>query len=154
MAAEVAPNAALTARHLEAVRRLAGADKPEGHLDLPGLSVNRRRERLVVARTDARGVQEEEATVWPTRRLDVPGMTEYELARGAVLGLMPEAGIRRLLGERLRERGLRVRKFSSRYSIVRPVSMMSSTMSTSLPSMDWLRSRVICTTPLDCVASP
>lgn len=31
-------------------------------------------------------------------RLDVPGMTEFELAGGAVLGLMPEAGIRRLLG--------------------------------------------------------
>ncbi|TNF32140.1 MAG: glyoxalase [Deltaproteobacteria bacterium] len=30
-------------------------------------------------------------------RLDVPGMTEYQLAGEAVLGLMPEAGIRRLL---------------------------------------------------------
>jgi uncharacterized protein len=30
--------------------------------------------------------------------LDVPGMTEIELADGAVLGLMPEAGIERLLG--------------------------------------------------------
>lgn len=30
-------------------------------------------------------------------RLHVPGMTEFELAGGAVLGLMPEAGIRRLL---------------------------------------------------------
>ena len=34
-------------------------------------------------------------------RLDVPGMTELELASGAVLGLMPEAGIVRLLGESL-----------------------------------------------------
>lgn len=34
-------------------------------------------------------------------RLDVPGMTEFDLPGGAVLGLMPEAGIRRLLGERL-----------------------------------------------------
>ncbi len=34
-------------------------------------------------------------------RLDVPGMTEFELAGGAVLGLMPEAGIKRLLGPRL-----------------------------------------------------
>jgi catechol 2,3-dioxygenase-like lactoylglutathione lyase family enzyme len=32
-------------------------------------------------------------------RLDVPGMTEFALPGGAVLGLMPEAGIRRLLGE-------------------------------------------------------
>ena len=32
-------------------------------------------------------------------RLHVPGMTEFELAGGAILGLMPEAGIRRLLGQ-------------------------------------------------------
>lgn len=30
--------------------------------------------------------------------LDVPGMTELPVAAGAVLGLMPEAGIKRLLG--------------------------------------------------------
>lgn len=30
-------------------------------------------------------------------RLDVPGMTEFELPGGLLLGLMPEAGIRRLL---------------------------------------------------------
>ena len=34
-------------------------------------------------------------------RLDVPGMTEFNLPGGAVLGLMPEAGIRRLLGASL-----------------------------------------------------
>ncbi len=34
-------------------------------------------------------------------RLDVPGMTEFDLAAGAVLGLMPEAGIKRLLGAAL-----------------------------------------------------
>jgi uncharacterized protein len=33
--------------------------------------------------------------------LDVPGMTEFRLTGGAVLGLMPIAGIRRLLGDRL-----------------------------------------------------
>lgn len=32
-------------------------------------------------------------------RLNVPGMSEFELADGAVLGLMPEAGIVRLLGD-------------------------------------------------------
>lgn len=42
--------------------------------------------------------------------LDVPGMTEIELGSGAVLGLMPEAGITRLLGaaidpSKLREPG-------------------------------------------------
>ena len=34
-------------------------------------------------------------------RLDVPGMTEIDLPGGAVLGLMPETGIRRLLGDAL-----------------------------------------------------
>lgn len=33
--------------------------------------------------------------------LDVPGMTEFPLADGAVLGLMPAAGIKRLLGDKL-----------------------------------------------------
>lgn len=34
-------------------------------------------------------------------RLDVPGMSEFVLPGGAVLGLMPESGIRRLLGPAL-----------------------------------------------------
>jgi hypothetical protein len=34
-------------------------------------------------------------------RLNVPGMTEFALPGGAVLGLMPESGIRNLLGPRL-----------------------------------------------------
>lgn len=33
--------------------------------------------------------------------LSVPGMTEFDLGGGAVLGLMPASGIRRLLGEEL-----------------------------------------------------
>jgi catechol 2,3-dioxygenase-like lactoylglutathione lyase family enzyme len=34
-------------------------------------------------------------------RLDVPGMTEFQLNDGAVLGLMPQTGIKRLLGDKL-----------------------------------------------------
>jgi len=34
-------------------------------------------------------------------RLHVPGMTEFELPGGAVLGLMPITGIKRLLGDAL-----------------------------------------------------
>lgn len=34
-------------------------------------------------------------------RLHVPGMTEFALPNGTVLGLMPAAGIRRLLGDAL-----------------------------------------------------
>lgn len=33
--------------------------------------------------------------------LDVPGMTEFNLGENCILGLMPVAGIRRLLGESL-----------------------------------------------------
>ncbi|MCQ3939304.1 MAG: glyoxalase [Chloroflexi bacterium] len=33
--------------------------------------------------------------------LNAPGMTEFNLSESCVLGLMPEAGIRRLLGDRL-----------------------------------------------------
>lgn len=35
--------------------------------------------------------------------LNVPGMTEFDLNAQTVLGLMPVAGIRRLLGSRLRD---------------------------------------------------
>jgi catechol 2,3-dioxygenase-like lactoylglutathione lyase family enzyme len=33
--------------------------------------------------------------------LDVPGMTEFEIQKNCVLGLMPEKGIKRLLGDKL-----------------------------------------------------
>ena len=36
--------------------------------------------------------------------LDVPGMTEFALSKACVLGLMPQAGIRRLLGDKLPDR--------------------------------------------------
>ena len=35
--------------------------------------------------------------------LDVPGMTEFQLSENHVLGLMPEAGIKRLLGPAIGE---------------------------------------------------
>lgn len=38
-----------------------------------------------------------------TPRLNVPGMTEYDLPGGGVLGLMPESGIRALIGDALPE---------------------------------------------------
>ncbi|MCL4242312.1 MAG: glyoxalase [Dehalococcoidia bacterium] len=38
--------------------------------------------------------------------LNVPGMTEFELEQGAVLGLMPEAGIRQLLGDAIQDPAL------------------------------------------------
>ncbi len=38
-------------------------------------------------------------------RLHVPGMTEFDLPGGGALGLMPEQGVRRLLGEALPDPG-------------------------------------------------
>lgn len=44
-----------------------------------------------------------EAVLAMAPSLDVPGMTEFTLGSDAVLGLMPAAGIRRLLGPKLRD---------------------------------------------------
>ncbi len=41
-----------------------------------------------------------------TPSLDVPGMTEFVLMDGCVLGLMPIAGINRLLGDRIKDPSL------------------------------------------------
>lgn len=41
------------------------------------------------------------AALGQSPRLDVPGMTEFDLPGGGILGLMPEFGILKLLGERL-----------------------------------------------------
>lgn len=42
-----------------------------------------------------------EAALAQAPRLDVPGMSEFAWGDGVVIGLMPEEGIRRLLGEGL-----------------------------------------------------
>ncbi len=34
-------------------------------------------------------------------RLDVPGMTEFELSNGTILGLMPHSGIKKLLDDKI-----------------------------------------------------
>jgi len=50
--------------------------------------------------------------------LDVPGMTELELAPGTVLGLMPEAGITRLLGSAIEPSLLRAPGRAELYLVV------------------------------------
>lgn len=42
-----------------------------------------------------------EAVLGAAPRLNVPGMTEFDVGADAVLGLMPETGIKRLLGAAL-----------------------------------------------------
>jgi len=49
----------------------------------------------------ARATQFYAAALGVAPRLDVPGMTEFDLPGGAVLGLMPEDGVHRLLGDRV-----------------------------------------------------
>lgn len=36
-------------------------------------------------------------------RLDVPGMTEFDLGGNTILGLMPETGIKKLLGDKIND---------------------------------------------------
>jgi tRNA(Ile)-lysidine synthase len=91
LTAGVAPAAAMTARHLEAVLRLAGADKTAGHLDLPGVVVDRRGVRLTLAGIDGAGVQQTAGVAWPMRRLDVPGAVTLPEA-GVVINVRAAAG--------------------------------------------------------------
>ncbi|HEU5161788.1 MAG TPA: VOC family protein [Thermoanaerobaculia bacterium] len=53
---------------------------------------------ILYVRDQARSAAFWSAVLGRAPRLDVPGMTEIDLAGGAVLGLMPEEGIKRLLG--------------------------------------------------------
>jgi uncharacterized protein len=76
-------------------------------------------------------------------RLDVPGMTEYVLSTGAILGLMPEEGIRRLLGEALpdpsRSRGI---PRSEVYLVVdRPAAYMERALAAGATELSPLQRR-------------
>ncbi len=57
---------------------------------------------ILYVRDQARSRDFYAATLGVAPRLDVPGMTEFALGDAAVLGLMPEAGIERLLEGRVR----------------------------------------------------
>jgi tRNA(Ile)-lysidine synthase len=88
---EAAPGVALTARHIEAVRELAAADKSNGHLDLPGLVVERRAGLLsILPRGDKPPDAQDPAG--RRRRLGDAGAVQRPLeVPGAVD--MPEAGV-------------------------------------------------------------
>lgn len=75
LATQVAPEVGFSAVHLEAVLGLAATDKPGGHLDLPGLIVEKRGAilRLQPAAGDADPVSK---ILWGPRALDVPGSVD------------------------------------------------------------------------------
>ena len=52
---------------------------------------------ILYVRNQAKSREFYAVTLGMAPRLDVPGMTEFELFDGCVLGLMPEKGIKRLL---------------------------------------------------------
>jgi len=76
LVAQVAPGAGLSAAHLEAVLGLAGTDKPAGHLDLAGLTAQKRGAVLSLhPRADAPESVSNPvgSNAWAPRALDVPG---------------------------------------------------------------------------------
>ena len=94
-AAELVPAAALSARHLEAVCRLASTDKPTGHLDLPGLTAERVGPALELRIASAGSRQDRDGREgrqdwrpWPERELAVPGSVVLPEA-GLVVGARP-----------------------------------------------------------------
>ena len=56
---------------------------------------------IMYVRDQARSASFYRAVLAIPPELDVPGMTEFVVSTGAVLGLMPEEGIRRLLSPAL-----------------------------------------------------
>jgi tRNA(Ile)-lysidine synthase len=89
-----APDARLDSRHLEAIRALAAADKVDGHLDVPGVSVDRRGDALVVAagRLPTDAPAEFEVPLPVPGEAAVPGLGATLVARRASNGQAPSAG--------------------------------------------------------------
>ncbi len=56
---------------------------------------------ILYVRDQARSTRFYSAALGVQPSLDVPGMTEFELPGGSILGLMPEGGIKRLIGQPL-----------------------------------------------------
>jgi len=90
---DAAPGVALSARHLVAVCRLAGTDKASGHLDLPGVSVERSAGVLTVspALKADRIPPAPNGARWPVRPLDLPGRVRVPEA-GLEIGVAAGAG--------------------------------------------------------------
>jgi tRNA(Ile)-lysidine synthase len=84
LAAQAVPEVNLSAVHLEAVLGLAGTDKPVGHLDLPGLTVQKHGAALLLRR---RAIERDSVSkiLWPSRALDVPGSVEVPEASVTIL---------------------------------------------------------------------
>ena len=95
LAEDVRPGVALSTRHLEALLSLAAADKQSGHLDLPGLTVERQGRviyltpALSVKTRSTRGVAPAGETTRFERVLQVPGSVDVPEA-GVTISAAPE----------------------------------------------------------------
>jgi tRNA(Ile)-lysidine synthase len=89
------PGAFFTARHVEAIRGLALADNPRGHLDLPGLTVAGDPRMVTLSRATAAGGRGPFEYAWPAPgSVDVPeaGMVLTASLADAVNGARIESG--------------------------------------------------------------
>lgn len=87
----IAPGTALAARHLEDVLRLLAADKSEGHLDLPGITVERQGSALLIRRN----VGQARRDASDGGRVFRPGVSKFEVALPVPGSVdIPEAGVR------------------------------------------------------------
>jgi len=91
LVADVAPGVHWSAGHLEAVCGLAATDKSVGHLDLPGIRVDRRGDVLTIAAAARPGSRPIDLA-WPVRVLAVPGSVELPEAGAAIVARRVEAG--------------------------------------------------------------
>jgi len=92
MAEAAGSGIALGARHFEAVRTLASADKPRGHLDLPRLTVRRRGSRLSMRATGGRASADTAGREPYERPLAVPGVVAVPEAGLSIAAAWHEGG--------------------------------------------------------------
>jgi catechol 2,3-dioxygenase-like lactoylglutathione lyase family enzyme len=76
-------------------------------------------------------------------QLDVPGMTEFKLSDKHILGLMPEAGIKRLLGDRLPDprKGSGIPRAELYIRVQDPETMMKTAIDLGAKELDSIKPR-------------
>jgi tRNA(Ile)-lysidine synthase len=94
-----APGVTVAGRHLDAVRELAAADNGDGHLDLPGVSIERRGGVLDVRAGHPRGTTRETFEY----ALPVPGEVRVPMADATIVTSRPNGEVPEALAARTGE---------------------------------------------------